>query len=213
MEPALTEYGLNDSQIAVLNQQTPPFLVRQRKGRGGKQFAYLPHEEVTRILNSAFGHSWNLEVKQFGTLEKMECWALVRLTVQTDRGEITKEQFGQCDYLKNKQGAIVMSTGDCLKGAVSDGLTKCASLLGIGLDLYGVTAQERRSEHGNGSDRDGGSQTKRELAAQIDQLKGVKLPTGEGAFVHFKKKLAMANGNQQQLDELSAELYQLMSGA
>lgn len=53
-----------------------------------------------------------------------------------DGKTITKEQYGSQDILKDKQGNPSVSYGDALKGAASDALKKCASLLGIALDLY-----------------------------------------------------------------------------
>jgi len=215
--------GLNDAQITVLTQATPPELVHQRKGRGGQIFDFLPHEEVTRILNNAFGHAWTTEVKQFGIIEGAETWVLLRLTIRTEHGDIYKEQFGQQDYLKNKQGEIVMSTGDCLKGAVSDALTKCASLLGIGLDLYGVTARERKNGNSNSSQANQSQATqpgngrgdlnglKREVKALIDQTRGLKV-NGKNVFPSFMQSLNKAN-TPQLLETLKRDVMSVLSEA
>lgn len=49
---------------------------------------------------------------------------------------ITKIQFGcqPIEYLKDSDTPV--SLGDAYKGAASDALKKCASLLGVALDLY-----------------------------------------------------------------------------
>ena len=57
-----------------------------------------------------------------------------RLTVHAKHGTIVKEQFGSAS-VKRSNGSIT-SLGDDLKAATSDALKKCASLLGLALDLY-----------------------------------------------------------------------------
>ena len=57
-----------------------------------------------------------------------------RLTVHAKHGTIVKEQFGS-SAVKRSNGNIT-SLGDDLKAATSDALKKCASLLGLALDLY-----------------------------------------------------------------------------
>ena len=133
------EYGLNDSQIEFISQKTPKHLTKKRKGRGGKEFTYMPHNFVVERLNQAFNHQWSFEVEVVKQLcNENEMTVKGRLTViTTNNAQIVKEQFGQQDVLKNKSGNSIMTLGDALKGAGSDALKKCASLLGIAIDLYG----------------------------------------------------------------------------
>ena len=198
---AMERSGINQAQAAILTQETPRELVHTRQGKGGQTFDFLPHEEVTRILNSAFGHAWTSEVKQFGIIEGIECWVLLRLTARTEKGDIYKEQFGQQDYLTK------MSTGDCLKGAASDALTKCASLLGIGLDLYGVTAKERKNGNGNGNGQANGNggnlaAAKKDLKVKIDYFRG------KANYADLINKLNKAN-TQEAINALNNEVIRL----
>ena len=202
-----TYSGLNDAQIAVMTQATPAHLIRQRQGRGGSTFSFLPHEEVTRILNQAFGHAWTSDVKQFGIIEGIETWVLLRLTIRTEKGDIWKEQFGQCDFLKNKQGEIVMSAGDCLKGAASDALTKCASLLGIGLDLYGVTAKDRNNgNHGGNTGNNIANGNINTLKKDLRKLIEEK-HKGTRRYQSFLKALATAK-TQADLNTLRKDIFE-----
>ncbi len=142
---------LNSSQVAILTQISPPDMIQSIPGRGGKQFDYLAHNYVTKILNDAFGHKWDFEVSVVQIIQDVESIVKGRLTVYGNNGsQIVKEQFGQQDVLKNRDGQVVMSLGDCLKGAGSDALRKCASLLGIGLDLYGKQKPEKNREESLG---------------------------------------------------------------
>jgi len=130
---AIVEIGLNPSQVAIVSQTTPRELIKKRKGRSGKTYDYLPHVHVARKLNEAFNHQWNFETKPiFQFCNDKELTVKGRLTIYCPNGQtIIKEQFGQQDLLNQ------MPLGDALKGAASDALKKCASLLGIALDLYG----------------------------------------------------------------------------
>src|SRR5205823_7928980 len=64
-----------------------------------------------------------------------------RLTVRTPGGQtIVKTQFGGAEIKRHASGSRSgrpLSIADDYKAAASDALKKCASLLGIGLDLYG----------------------------------------------------------------------------
>lgn len=130
--------GLNESQIAIVTQKTPKHLIKRRQGRGGKAFDYLPHGEVAKILNEAFNHAWSFETEpilQFCSDTEMTVKGVLTI-YGTDGKSITKEQYGSQDIPKDRQGNRAISYGDALKGAASDSLKKCASLLGVALDLY-----------------------------------------------------------------------------
>lgn len=132
--------NFTEAQSAVLLQRTPQNVIRQREGRGGKIFNYVPHAWVTRVLNNAFGWRWNFEILETrffpNDSEPIEVVVKGRLTVETDRGFIIKEQFGGHDVAKLKSGQGYVSIADDMKKAGTDALKKCASLLGIALDLY-----------------------------------------------------------------------------
>jgi len=135
-EPTLA--AVNDAQRVVLTQSTPPEVLMTRPGKGGKQFTYVEHAWVTATLNEAFGWSWSWEIveHQFIPVEQpIEVLVLGKLTVHTQRGDLVKMQFGSADVKCDRNGNP-LSIGDDLKAASSDGLKKCASLLGIALDLY-----------------------------------------------------------------------------
>ena len=128
---------LNDAQRTIMEQRTPSDVVRTRKGRGGKQFRYVTHAYVTRTLNQAFGWAWDFEVLDTRIMPEdnpQEVFIRGRLTVRTKNGVIVKEQFGSASVKRSNQQ--ITSLGDDLKAASSDALKKCASLLGLALDLY-----------------------------------------------------------------------------
>ncbi len=138
---ALTTNVLNDAQMAVVTQRTPIGEIRYREGRGGKQLPYVDHAYVTRTLNEAFGWNWDFEILMFERIEGLqdkiiEIVAHGKLTVRTEKHTIVKHQAGCAQVELKRDGSDYVSVGDMYKAAASDALKKCASLLGIALDLY-----------------------------------------------------------------------------
>ena len=131
---------LSEAQVDFLLQRTPKNEIKTRQGRGGLQFSYVEHGYVTERLNLVFGFNWDFEVTDKQILED-EVIVEAKLTVRTPGGQtIVKTQFGGADIKRHASGAKSgrpLSIADDYKAAASDALKKCASLLGIGLDLYG----------------------------------------------------------------------------
>jgi hypothetical protein len=131
---------LSEAQVDFLLQRTPAHEIKLRQGRGGMQFSYVEHGYVTERLNLVFGFNWDFEVMDKQILED-EVIVEAKLTVRTPGGQtIVKTQFGGADIKRHTSGAKSgkpLSIADDYKAAASDALKKCASLLGIGLDLYG----------------------------------------------------------------------------
>jgi hypothetical protein len=131
---------LSEAQVDFLMQRTPSREIKMRAGRGGMQFAYVEHGYVTERLNLVFGFNWDFEIVDKQILDD-EVIVEARLTVRTPGGQtIVKTQFGGAEIKRHASGARSgrpLSIADDYKAAASDALKKCASLLGIGLDLYG----------------------------------------------------------------------------
>ena len=121
--------------LDVLTRPFAPEQIRQREGRGGKMLDYLETHAVITRLNEAFNGAWSFEVLDFKTMEG-EIVVKGRLTA----GGISKEQFGSNEIHRHKgqdgEKGAPLSIGDDLKAAASDALKKCATLFGVGLELY-----------------------------------------------------------------------------
>ena len=126
------------AQVDFLLQRTPAHEIKKRSERG-KTFSYVEHGYVTERLNLVFGFNWDFSVKD-KIITDDEVIVEAVLTVRTPGGQvIQKTQFGGATVQRYRDGANsgkVISLADNLKSAGSDALKKCASLLGIGLDLY-----------------------------------------------------------------------------
>lgn len=123
----------------IILQRTPDNEIRYRPGRGGVKFKYTDGAYVIRTLNAAFGHRWNFEadneeiINWNGVPFEVRCRG--RLTVPIAGEMVTKMQFGSQVIEFQKDGKPV-TIGDAFKGAATDAMKKCASLLGVALDLY-----------------------------------------------------------------------------
>ncbi len=123
---------------------TRPFEVaqiRRRPGQNGKDVSYVDVAAVITRLNEAFEHEWTFEVASHEVQEN-EVIVVGRLTA----GGITKMHFGGSCITLDREGRVV-SIADDLKAAASDALKKCASLLGVALEMYGG-ASERQAASG-----------------------------------------------------------------
>jgi len=122
---------MEGTPLEVLTRPFDPAQIKQREGRGGKMLDYLETHAVITRLNEAFSGAWSFEAVEYKTMEG-EIIVKGRLTAQG----ISKEQFGGSEIDRNKQTGKPVSIGDDLKAAASDALKKCATLFGIGLELY-----------------------------------------------------------------------------
>lgn len=188
----------------IAGQATPKEEIRWRKGRGGKELPYTDGAYVTRTLNEAFAWDWDFEADNEELLcvgeRPFEVKVRGRLTVRLGGQAVTKVQFG-CQPIEflQKDGTTPVSIGDAFKGAATDALKKCASLLGVALDLYDSDSPIHGGSNGN-SDY-GGKQASRPLprgtAGQILALaKAIgwddKTLAGE---IHDRFKIALSPEN------------------
>jgi len=126
---------LNQSQLSLLTQKTPPQFVKRRPGPGGVELDYVEIGYVVNLLNQVFGWDWDFHIldQQIG---RTQVWVRGELAVRAKDCLITKSQYGGAEIRFNRTTGEVLSIADDLKSAVSDCLKKCASLLGVAGDIY-----------------------------------------------------------------------------
>lgn len=127
----------------VLQAPIDPKQIKERDAGFGKKLKYVSGSYVISKLNEAFGYQWSFEVlekniiksepklnKKTNTAEEQPPYmeVLGRLTVP---GVGIKEQYGTKVIL----GGASEQEG-VAKAATTDALKKCATMLGIGLELY-----------------------------------------------------------------------------
>ena len=129
--------AFNEAQKSFLYANTPKQYIKQRKARGGDTIDYVKVGYVIRQLNLIFGHLWDFEILS-ETIMDDEVIVKGKLSIKNQKGDIviTKMQYGSSDVKKYRETKRALSVGDDLKAAASDSLKKCASLIGIALDVY-----------------------------------------------------------------------------
>lgn len=131
---------INPTLQQIFTQETPKGEIRTRQGRGGRLLLYTDGAYVIKTLNQAFGWNWDFDTDQAEVLyvgeRPFEVKCRGRLTVRVGETTIFKVQYGCQPIEILKDGSAPVSLGDAFKGAATDALKKCASLLGIALDLY-----------------------------------------------------------------------------
>ena len=114
----------------VLCRPFPPELIKQRQGQGGKTLSYVETHAVIARLNDGCD-AWGFEIVEHQVLEE-EVVVVAKLTADG----VVKMAFGGTSITRDRDGRAV-SIADDLKAAASDAIKKAASLLGVGLELYG----------------------------------------------------------------------------
>ena len=101
---------------------------------------YTDGPYVIRTLNAAFNWNWDFvadcEELLLNNGQPFEVKVRGTLTVRLGGQAVTKTQYGCQPIEMLKSGQAPVSIGDAYKGAATDALKKCASMLGIALDLY-----------------------------------------------------------------------------
>ena len=112
--------------IAALTAPFGPEALETRAGPSGRSFTYVATHAVINRLNRACSYCWDFRI----TDQHFEGDTLVCRGELTIPGLGTRAQVGVQKIAPN-------GGEDLLKGAASDCLKKCASLFGVGIELYG----------------------------------------------------------------------------
>jgi hypothetical protein len=120
-----------------------------RDGGSGARLEYISGEQATTRLNETLGFvGWSFRILEHGIhAEADECWALGELTVHVGNG-IIRQQFGSQKIKRSRSSGTPLDIGFELKGAATDALKKCASLIGVALYLYEKDAPVERAPAG-----------------------------------------------------------------
>lgn len=151
-----TQSLFNQNQIQKIWNSTPARFKYTRPAKGGGNWTYIKASYVRKVLDSVFGFNWMLSIdtslKEAFEVAIITGTCVVKGTVtgrvKTD-GEwiaLSKTQFGRSDVkFKTEWDDVAkkkvatnkpLDFGNDMKAATSDCLKKCASLFGIGADVY-----------------------------------------------------------------------------
>jgi hypothetical protein len=105
--------------------------VAYKPGPGGKQYKYIPGDDVINRLNNAFEYEWSCEVRSYFKDEN-QVIALVSLKA----GNVVHEGFGGAEiatYASGPKQGKVIDLSNAYKSAVTNAIKKAAEQFGIGL--------------------------------------------------------------------------------
>lgn len=117
----------------LLEQPFGPEQIKQREGNFGQMLNYIEGHAVIQRLNDAFESVWSFEIMEHKILEAVD---EVIILGKFSAGEVVKMQFGSSRITRARETGDMISLSDDFKGAATDSLKKCATMLGVGLHLY-----------------------------------------------------------------------------
>ena len=118
----------------VLEAPFPEALVKTRPGAFGSQLSYLEGHTIVARLNEAFDGNWSFEIMSHQILDEE---VLVCGKFRAEAAGVIKMAFGSSRITRDNRTGNAVALGDDLKAASTDALKKAATLLGVGLYLYG----------------------------------------------------------------------------
>lgn len=129
---------------AIIERKIPANLIKKRDAGFGKQLDYVSGSTIITLLNEAFDYKWSFEIldekvvksepkfnKKTNSYDEQPPYIQIRGRLTIPALDIVKEQYGTKILLggaSEQEGAA--------KSAATDALKKCATLVGIGLELY-----------------------------------------------------------------------------
>ena len=121
----------------VYSRLAAPFEVTFTDVRGGVEMKYVSGEQVVTRLNEVLGvGGWSFRVLGHDIhSEADEAWALGELMAEIGERTVVRQQFGSQKVRRSRSTGAPLDLGFDLKGASTDAMKKCASLLGVGLYL------------------------------------------------------------------------------
>lgn len=181
--------GEMDSEVrAKLEKAFPQKLIKERRGTG-RTLEYYETKIIIQRLNEALEGEWEFSILDVNLLDDQ---VIVRgkMTV----GGMSREQFGVKRLVISKSTKEPMQIGDDTKAAASDCIKKCATLWGVGLELYGDDdlreaegREDKEAKKGSGSASGGMGEPKEKpdiMPARNGKPSGVHL-----AFVNTMQRL------------------------
>jgi len=134
----------------LLENPFGPSQIKQREGMFGKTLDYIEGHAVIQRLNEAFEAEWSFSILKNEVLKETD---EVIVLGELRAGVVVKTQFGSSKITRAKNSGEPISLADDYKAAATDSLKKCATMLGVGLHLYGSDKPPagRTDSGGNGS--------------------------------------------------------------
>lgn len=130
-------HGRNNTGEHIYARLCERFEISFTDIRGGVEVTFVSGEQVVSRLNEVLGVAgWSFRILKHEIHgEANEVWALGELVADIDGRCVTRQQFGSQKIKRSRSTGAPLDLGFDLKGASTDAMKKCASLLGVGLYL------------------------------------------------------------------------------
>jgi hypothetical protein len=114
--------------------------------RGGVNLTYITGEQAISRLNEVLGHDgWSFRIIS-STVVEDEVLVLGELAVLTEGDpSAIRQQYGSQKIKRKRDSSTILDIGFDYKGAATDALKKCASMIGVGLYLSKKEEQAPRA--------------------------------------------------------------------
>jgi len=118
-----------------LTEKFPREAIKTREGGRGKRLDYVEGHSVIHRLNDATNNCWDMTVRDITSKQVGDNTLMIAHVALTLPGLGTREGLGV--QMVHERGGE-----DLVKGCITDGLKKAATLFGVGLELYGADYAE-----------------------------------------------------------------------
>jgi len=179
----------------VLEAAFPETLVKTRPGAYGGSLSYIEGHTVIHRLNEAFDGNWSFEIMSHQILDEE---VLVCGKFRANAAGVIKMAFGSSRITRDDRTGNAIALGDDLKAASTDALKKSATLLGVGLSLYGGNGQQAQPDE-RPFDEELRTPPARAGNGQSSDVKpqGNNGPNGNGRITNKQIKAIFAIGRQK----------------
>jgi len=181
----------------VLERPFPPDAIKTRPGAFGNTLSYIEGHTVIGRLNDAFQSNWSFEITSHQILEEE---VLVCGKFRANAAGVIKMSFGSSRITRDSRTGNAIALGDDLKAASTDALKKSATLLGVGLSLYGGNVQQAQPDE-RPFDEELRTPPARAGNGQSSDVKpqGNNGPNGNGRITNKQIKAIFAIGRQKNM--------------
>jgi hypothetical protein len=145
----------SEAQRRLILNETPRYVIKQRKGKGGIYFDYVDTGYVIEQLNLLTGFHWDTQI--LSDLNSKDYWDVaekfkqvgVHLKLTAHAGKNTRciEDVGRADLKTKTDGTGYLDVWNDVKSAVSDAIKRCARQMGIALDVYSGAVKRAQDEN------------------------------------------------------------------
>jgi hypothetical protein len=129
---------MSDNAKKVIEAPISKELIKKRSAGFGKDLNYISGSTVIDLLNKAFNYRWSFVIKDMTIVQSEPSKKGAQPPYMQVLGQLIVPELG---VVKEQYGTKIILGGateqeGVAKAAATDALKKCATLLGIGLELY-----------------------------------------------------------------------------